>query len=220
MPRSARLVVPGVPHHVTQRGNRRQPTFFCDGDYALYLHVLREGCANAGTKVWAWCLMPNHVHLILVPGSEDGLRAALGEAHRRYTRRINEREGWRGHLWQGRFASFAMDEKWLIACARYVELNPVRARLAARAEDWRWSSARAHLGLARDGITETAPLLERVHDWRALLGGGLDEAAREAIRTGERSGVPLGSEAFLARLAQTAGRDLRPRPRGRPRRAA
>ena len=138
MPRCARLVVPGLPHHVTQRGNRRLPTFFRDGDYALYRHLLREGCAKAGTRIWAWCLMPNHVHLILVPSSEDGLRAALGEAHRRYTRLVNEREGWRGHLWQSRFASFAMDEQWLVACARYVELNPVRAGLVRRPEDWRW----------------------------------------------------------------------------------
>src|SRR3954463_8387521 len=145
MPRLARLVVPDFPHHVTQRGNRRLPTFFSDGDYALYRHLLRESCARAGTRIWAWCLMPNHVHLILVPESEDGLRAALAEAHRRYTRVVNEREGWRGHLWQSRFASFVMDEDWLIACARYVELNPVRAGLVARPEHWRWSSARAHL---------------------------------------------------------------------------
>ena len=218
MPRCARIVVPGIPHHVTQRGNRRLPTFFSDGDYALYRHLLREGCAKAGTRIWAWCLMPNHVHLILVPASEDGLRAALGEAHRRYTRLVNEREGWRGHLWQSRFASFPMDEEWLVACARYVELNPVRAGLARRPEDWRWSSARAHLGLGGDGITDAGPLLERVGDWRSLLDGGLDDGAREAIRGGERSGRALGGAAFVAGIGARLGRDLAPRPRGRPRR--
>lgn len=220
MPRRARLVVPGIPHHVTQRGNRRQPTFFAEADYALYLRLLREGCAKAGTRIWAWCLMPNHVHLILVPEREDGLRAALGEAHRRYTSHVNLREGWRGHLWQSRFASFPMDEEWLIACARYVELNPVRAGLAARPEEWRWSSARAHLGLGQDGATEAAPLLDRVGNWRALLDGGLEPAARDAIRAGERTGHALGSDAYLDRLAATTGRDPRPRPRGRPRRPA
>ena len=219
MPRLARLVVPAVPHHVTQRGNRRQPTFFGDGDYALYVRLLREGCARAGTRVWAWCLMPNHVHLILVPAHEDGLRAAIGEAHRRYTRFVNEREGWRGHLWQSRFASFPMDEKWLLACARYVELNPVRAGLARRPDEWRWSSARAHLGLAGDGLTETVPLLDRVPDWRALLAGGIEEAARDAIRAGERSGQPLGDAPFVEQLEQALARPVRPRPRGRPRRA-
>src|SRR3954463_10835140 len=102
MPRSARIVVPGLPHHVTQRGNRRLPTFFEDGDYALYRHVLSEECARAGTRIWAWCLMPNHVHLILVPAREDGLAAALAPAQRRYSWEVNQREGWAGGLWQGR----------------------------------------------------------------------------------------------------------------------
>jgi putative transposase len=217
MPRSARIVVPGLPHHVTQRGNRRLSTFFEEGDYALYRHLLREECARAGTRIWAWCLMPNHVHLILVPAREDGLRVTLGEAHRRYTKTINEREGWRGHLWQGRFASFAMDEPWLVACARYVELNPVRAGLVARPEQWRWSSARAHLGLAADGLTEPQPLLDRVPDWRALLEDARGEEEREAIRTRERSGYPLGAPAFLDQLRAALGNPLLPRPRGRPR---
>jgi putative transposase len=218
VPRLARLVVPGIPHHVTQRGNRRLPTFFGEGDYALYLRLLRHFCGKAGTRIWAWCLMPNHVHLILVPAHEDGLRAGLGEAHRRYAAEINRREGWRGHLWQSRFGSFPMDEAWLIACARYVELNPVRAGLAARPEQWRWSSARAHLGLARDGVTETAPLLARVPEWRALLDGGLDERARESLRSSERSGRALGGASFLEMLEARSGRPAVPRSRGRPRR--
>jgi len=216
MPRIARLVVPGIPHHVTQRGNRRQPTFFSDGDYALYLRLLKYWCDEARTRIWAWCLMPNHVHLILVPAREDGLRAALGETHRRYSRHVNQREDWRGHLWQSRFASFPMDEEWLIACARYVELNPVRARLVDRPEQWRWSSARAHLGLAEDGVTETAPLGERVQDWKALLEGGLPTAARDSIRARERTGHALGGDAFLDKLGSALGRAVKPRPRGRP----
>src|SRR5713226_7457724 len=130
MARLARVVAPGIPHHVTQRGNRRQQVFFGDDDYATYRALLVEGCRAAGVAVWAYCLMPNHVHLILTPSDTDGLRAALGEAHRRYTRHVNLREGWRGYLWQGRFASCPMDEAYLLACARYVELNPAGARLA------------------------------------------------------------------------------------------
>lgn len=217
MARLARLVVPDIPHHVTQRGNRRQPVFFGGADHKLYLALLRDWCAKAGTRIWAWCLMPNHVHLILVPSHEDGLRAALGEAHRRYTRHVNFREGWRGHLWQSRFASFPMDENWLIACARYVELNPVRAGLAARPEDWRWSSARAHLGLADDGVTEPAPLLDRCGDWRTLLDGGLGAPEHAAIRASERTGHALGDDAFLDGLAARVGRPVKPRPPGRPR---
>jgi putative transposase len=127
MARLARVVVPGVAHHVTQRGNRRQPTFFQEDDYRAYLELLGEWCGRCGVEVWAYCLMPNHVHLIVVPQNEDGLRRALGEAHRRYTRRINFREGWRGHLWQGRFASFALDERYLRRAAPLLE----------RVKDWR-----------------------------------------------------------------------------------
>ena len=133
MARLARLVIPGLPHHVTQRGNRRQQTFFNDGDYVAYLELMAEWCREEGVEIWSYCLMPNHVHLIAVPKTEDGLRRAIGEAHRRYTRRINFREKWRGYLWQGRFASFIMDEPYLLAAARYVELNPVRAKLVDRA---------------------------------------------------------------------------------------
>ena len=118
MARLARLVIPGLPHHITQRGNRRQQTFFNDGDYSAYLELMSDWCREEGVEIWGYCLMPNHVHLIAVPKTEDGLRRAIGEAHRRYTRRINFREKWRGYLWQGRFASFIMDEPYLLAAAR------------------------------------------------------------------------------------------------------
>src|SRR5207245_711623 len=121
------------------------PTFFRDDDYTAYLDLMAHWCAACKVEVWAYCLMPNHVHLIAVPQSADGLRAGIGEAHRRYSRRINFREGWRGHLWQGRFASFVMDEDYLLAAARYVERNPVRARMVTSAGQYRWSSASAHL---------------------------------------------------------------------------
>jgi len=220
MARLARVVAAGLPHHVTQRGNRRQPVFFADEDYETYRDLLAEGCRQAGVAVWAYCLMPNHVHLILVPSDADGLRAALGEAHRRYTRHVNMREGWRGYLWQGRFASFPMDEPYLLAGARYVELNPVRARLVRRAQDWRWSSARAHLGGRDDALVSVAPLLDLVPDWRAFLRGGLSEAEHEAIRAGERTGRPLGSPGFVARLERRLKRPLaRQKPGPKPKAA-
>ncbi|MGZ8286801.1 MAG: transposase [Allosphingosinicella sp.] len=192
MPRAARPVFPGIPHHVTQRGNRRQQTFFGDSDFELYLKLLRHWSAKAGTAIWSWCLMPNHVHVVLVPRDEDGLRATIAPTHRQYTWRINQREGWRGHLWQGRFASVAMDEPHLHVCFRYTELNPVRAGLVERPEQWRWSSARAHLGLVADGITDLAAGRERIDDWRALLDLGLTDAERDSIRAAESSGRPLG----------------------------
>jgi len=214
MARLARVVMEGVAHHVTQRGNRRQPVFFGDDDYRAYRVLLAEGCAAAGVAVWGYCLMPNHVHLILVPSGAEGLRAALAEAHRRHTRRVNLREGWRGYLWQGRFASVAMDEPHLMAAARYVELNPVRARLAARAGDWPWSSARAHLDGRDDGLVTVAPLLGREPEWRAFLDQGLGEGEHQALRAGERTGRPLGSEAFVAALQRDLGRLLARRKPG------
>ena len=217
MARMARVVAAGVPHHVTQRGNRRQQVFFSDDDYLAYRALLAQSCRDAGVAVWAYCLMPNHVHLIMVPRDEDGLRAALADAHRRYSRAVNFREGWRGYLWQGRFASFPMDENYLLACARYVELNPVRARLVARPRDWRWSSARAHLSGDDDKLVRAAPLLSRVDDWKAFLGEGLDGVAREAIRSAERTGRPLGGEGFVRRLEKRLERPLaRRKPGPRP----
>ncbi len=215
MARLARVVMEGVAHHVTQRGNRGQRVFFGDDDYLAYGALLAAGCAGAGVAVWGYCLMPNHVHLILVPSSPDGLRAALAETHRRYTRRVNFREGWRGYLWQGRFASAAMDEVHLMAAARYVELNPVRAGLAAKAPDWPWSSARAHLEGRDDGLVCIAPLLARQSDWRAFLDQGLREDEHKALQAAERTGRPLGSAAFIADLERRLGRTLTPRKPGR-----
>jgi putative transposase len=119
--------------------------------------------------------MPNHVHLIATPATADGLHQALGEAHRRYSRHVNFREGWRGYLWQGRFASFPRDGTNLLAVARYVELNPLRAGLVDRAEDWAWSSARAHLAARSDGLVRVGPLLDIVGDWSGFLRSELSE---------------------------------------------
>ena len=220
MARLARLVIPGLPHHITQRGNRRQETFFNDGDYAAYLELMAEWCRVEGVAIWSYCLMPNHVHLIAVPKAEDGLRRAIGEAHRRYTRRINFREKWRGYLWQGRFASFIMDEPYLLAAARYVELNPVRAKLVDRARNWPWSSAKAHLSGRDDRLVKVAPLLALVGDWKAFLRSAIAEEELRDLREHGHTGRPLGSSAFLDRLEGMVGRVLKPQkpgPKPRPR---
>ena len=206
--------MPGVPHHLTQRGNRRQQVFFRDADYRAYLGLMREWCDECGVAVWAYCLMPNHVHLIVVPESEDALRRGIGEAHRRYTRMVNLREGWRGHLWQGRFASYPLDGKHLIAAVRYVERNPVRAGLARCAWRYPWSSAKAHVSGDDDLLVKTKPLLKRIDDWREFLRRPEDEAEQEALRLHERTGRPLGNARFLAKLERLAGRVLRPRKPG------
>ena len=145
MARIARVVVPGLPHHVTQRGNRREPVFFGAEDYRFYCRLIATAARRAGAEIWAYCLMPNHVHLIVTPADEDGLRRTFGEAHRRYTGAINARFRWTGHLFQGRFGAVVMDEPHLLAAARYIALHPVVAGLVRRAEDWPWSSTRAQL---------------------------------------------------------------------------
>ena len=225
MARLARIVVPGVPHHVTQRGNRRLDVFFGDADYAAYIDMVSQSCKAADVTCLAWCLMPNHVHLILVPRSADGLRAALGEAHRRYSRRINLAHGWTGYLWQGRFASHPMDEPHVMTAIRYVELNPVRAGVSASAEAWPWSSARAHVTGAPDGLTDLAAMAGVHRNWRAMLrrgleAGGIDDEEVAAIERHARTGRPLGDNAFVERLEAATGRSLKRRKPGpKPKRA-
>jgi putative transposase len=197
MARIGRFVVPDLPHHVTQRGNRRERVFFGDDDYALYRDLLHEACAREGVAVWSYCLMPNHVHLILTPSTPEGLGRALGKAHRRYSAFINARMRVTGHLFQARFASVVMDETHLMAAARYVALNPVRARLVARAQDWRWSSARAHLAGRDDELVTVEPLLERCAGRFAdLLDHEPEPATAAALRAAETIGRPLGSPEF------------------------
>jgi len=198
MARIARAVAPGIPHHVTQRGNRRQQTFFNDEDCQSYLELMSEWCMKFQVETWAYCLMPNHIHLIVVPETKDGLNRAIGEAHRRYTRRINFREGWRGHLWQGRFSSFIMEEGYLLACTRYVELNPVRSGLVKKPEDWPWSSAGAHIKGKDDFLVKTKPLQEIVNKpWEKFLVFDVQEQEIELLRKHERTGRPLGSDSFI-----------------------
>ena len=214
MARLARVVARGVAHHVTQRGNRRLQTFFCDEDYELYLKLMTEWCARWEVDVWAYCLMPNHVHLVVVPQDEQGLCRAVGEAHRRYTRHVNFREGWRGHLWQGRFASFVMDNDHVYCAVRYVELNPVRAGLVDSPGDYRWSSAGAHLAGADDSLVKVRPLLDEIGDWQEYLTQSEEEAELSAIRRHERTGRPLGSDTFIDNLEKLTGRFLRRKKRG------
>jgi len=214
MARLARVVIPGLPHHVTQRGNGRARTFFGDADYALYRDLLAQHCRVAGVAVWAWCLMPNHVHLILVPSDADGLRRALAAVHRRYAGTIHARRKRTGHFWQGRFGAVVMDEEHLAAALAYVSLNPVRARLVERARDWRWSSTRAHLTGKDDGITARKPIKERFPDFADLLASAEEADAFARLRAAESIGRPLGGDRFLARIERLTARRLRSGKRG------
>ena len=215
MARLARVVIPGTPHHVTQRGNGRQKTFFETEDYALYLDLLVAAAERARTEVWAYCLMPNHVHIVLTPSDEDGLWRTFGELHRRYTGYINARRRTTGHLWQGRYGSVAMDEEHFVTALRYVALNPVRAGLVERAENWPWSSTRALIAGVDDHVVKTAPALERVGDFAAFLGEDFDEAqGYAALRKAESVGRPVGSKDWLADMEARTGKVLAVGKRG------
>jgi putative transposase len=188
-------------------------TFFCHDDFQTYCKLLARYKTEAAVTIWAYCLMPNHVHLIVVPERTDSLARLFSQVHRRYTRYINAREDWRGHLWQERFHSFVMDENHLIKAVRYTELNPVRAGMCRQARDWPWSSARAHLLAKDNGIVSVEPMRRRVSNWASYLSveGNTDDL--ELIRRHGRTGRPAGSDAFVEKLEGLTGKDLK---KGKP----
>ena len=214
MARLARIVIPGLPHPVTQRGNRREVMFFEDGDHEVYLDLLAEQTGKAGVAVWAYCLIPNHVHRILKPTHRGDLGQAVGEAHRRYTNFINARGRWTGHLFQSRFASVMLDDLHLIRAVRYVSLNPGRARLVGRPQDWKWSSVRAHLAGVDDALVTVRPVLDRVPHLKALLEADAEEDFSD-LRRAETTGRPLGAPEFVSGLEKKLGRTIARRAPGR-----
>ncbi len=208
MARIARIVVPGMPHHVVQRGVRRMDVFFSDDDRQAYLDLLAEQGRRFGVRYLAWCLMTNHVHLIAIPEQEESLAREIGEAHRRYTRRINFRQGWRGYLFQGRFHSFALDGDYLLAAMRYVLRNPVRAGLVDQPWDYPWSAARWLAGIAsEDPLASPSEMLDDIVDWPTFLLKNTEPLSE--IRRHTRTGRPLGSQTFIEQLEQLTGRTLR-----------
>jgi len=214
MARLARVVLPGYPHHITQRGNRRQDVFFEEGDYEYYLKLLKEWCAKEDVEIWAYCLMTNHVHLIVKPNRQSNLAKAIGEVHRRYTRMINFREQWKGYLWQGRFASYPMDKNWLLKAAAYVELNPVKAGMVKRAWEYRWSSVHAHLtGNDKHGIIQPDKLLSLTGDWKIYLNEAQITSDSE-FESHVRTGRPLGENGFIEKAEQLLNRDLKKKKPG------
>jgi len=216
MPRIARIVVSGIPHHVIQRGNRSQKVFFSDDDKELYLKILSFICSKERVQIWCYCLMDNHVHLIAVPERADRMARAIGETHRKFTWTINARNNWKGYLWQGRFLSYPMDETYLFRCVKYVERNPVRAGLVKLAEEYQWSSARAHVFGLRDPVLSPMPNVFQIGDWSAFLKGEEKDEDLELLRRNQSIGRPLGSENFIEKLEKITGRCLKKRRPGRP----
>jgi putative transposase len=204
MPRLARTVFADVPHHVTQRGNRKENVFFVYNDYRTYLEWLGQYSQEYGVEILAYCLMTNHVHLIVIPRKTDSLEKTFKPLHMRYAQWINRRKGWKGHLWQGRYFSSPLDEHYMWASIRYAELNPVRARMVDRAEDY----------LSNELKQSNVSI--RVDDWSSWLVAGENSTESALIKRNVIKGLPCGSEEFIRKLEQLAGKNLRFRPRGRP----
>lgn len=221
MPRHARPVFTGIPHHVTQRGNRREVVFFSDDDRNAYLNWLGKYCVNYEVSVLAYCLMNNHVHLVAVPSTADGLERVFRALHTRYAQRLNRARNWKGHVWQGRYFSSALDEAYLWAAIRYVERNPVRAQIVRRAESYPWSSAAAHCGLREDHLLSAERtwmwLPGSIADWSGWLAGAEQPDQLNTLRRRVEAGLPCGTEGFIRGLEVSTGRVLRVRRRGRVR---
>lgn len=217
MPRFARVVVPGCPHHITHRGNRKEPVFFEDSDRSLYRELLRDRATRYGLEVWAYCWMSNHVHLLVVGHRSESLARAIGTAHREYSRIVNRRRGWTGHLWANRFHSVPLTDRQMLFAARYVELNPVRAGLVDDPVEYPWSSARAHLlGSPDPLLSPHRPLPEVIGDWRSWLGMEVEPEELDVLRKATATGRPAGPEEFVRELERRLGRRLRPRRPGPP----
>lgn len=220
MPRRARLAAPGLVYHVTHRGNRRADVFFDTQDRETYLRWLAGAGRRHGLELWAYCLMTNHVHLLVRGLARESLARAMRELQGSYARRINGLRHWSGHLWANRFYSHPVGEDRLFDTARYIERNPVRAAMVEKAQEYPWSSARAHCGLAGPGLlAPSRPFPGRVLDWRSWLEEE-DAASDDRLRESARKGVPFGDDAFCSTLERELGLSPRPRPRGRPRKNA
>ena len=213
MPRPAGVIIPGAAHHVTQRGNDRQKVFYRDEDRSFYVELLTEYSRHYGVSVLAWCLMPNHVHLVTVPHDERALSRMLQRIHSDYARALHLRLRRVGHLWQARFHSVAMDEEHFWLGMVYVEQNPVRAGLVEAAWDWKWSSARGHVEGHDEGLLDFVewPSRHTPASWKRCLQYGIAEAVMlERIREATLKGLPLGSPEFLERVESEYGVRVRP----------
>ena len=216
MPRRRRIILSGFPHHVTHRGNRKGSIFLEREDRLFYLTKLREYSSHYQVRIFSYCLMTNHIHLIALPESQSGLSRCMHAVHGTYSCYFNRKYQLVGHLWQERFYACILEGTHLWNAVRYVEQNPLRAQIVQEAADYPWSSAAAHCGLRRDPILDpNFPPEGLIADWRVWLLTGLTDEVLQQIRTSTWKGVPCGSRAFLKELERLLDVPLLPRKRGR-----
>ena len=215
MARIARVIAPEFPHHIIQRGNRRQKVFFNEDDYSQYLRLLNSYSHRFKVDILAYCLMPNHIHLIATPHEDGSLAKAIGETHRNYTRFINFREKWRGYLWQGRFSSYILDERYLLAVARYILLNSVKAGIVKKPWDYRWASTRHHMMIDNDSLVKDSLLKGIIKNWQDFLDLALSNDEVRLFQLHERTGRPLGDNTFIEKLESLLKITLKKKRAGR-----
>jgi putative transposase len=207
----------GYPHHITQRGNYRQTVFAAAEDYARYLEWLTQYARKHSLEIWAYCLMPNHVHIVGVPGTDDTLASVFRTVHMQYSQYYNRKTNDVGHLWQGRYFSCALDEPHVYAAVRYVEMNPVRGGIVASAEDYPWSSAKSHMtGIADSVLSGRCFLVETIRDWKQYLSEAPNQAARTNLIKSTKTGRPCGEKDFVTRVEALLSRRFVTLPPGRP----
>ena len=218
MPRRARIVIPDLAHHVTQRGNYRQRVFKRDQDYQQYCLWMNEYAKQYTLNIVAYCLMGNHVHFIVIPRTEEGLAKTFNTAHMRYAQYINRQRKVKGHLWQGRFFSCILDEAHLYRAIRYVEQNPVRAKIVKKAWEYPWSSAREHAGGESSSLIELSRRVDIVkqQNWREYLMEE-DVPMCEEMRIKTNRGLVIGTNRFVNQLEERLNLSLQCLNPGRPR---
>jgi len=217
MARLARITLAGYPHHVVQRGSGERRVFEAPDDYRRYLGWLGEGADRYGLDIWAYCLMPNHVHFVCVPRMDGALAKTFNAIHMRYAQYFNGKRDAAGQLWRPRFMSCILDDPSVREEIRFVETNPVRAGLVSRAEDYPWSSARSHVTGEPDSILDGGPPTSEIGDWNEYLSAGGDESILCRGRQCLKRGRPSGAQDFVRKLEEIVGRRLEALPRGRPR---
>ncbi|MCR4315901.1 MAG: transposase [Planctomycetes bacterium] len=218
MSRAARIILPDIPHHVVQRGIRRQDVFFEDVDREIYLSLMKKFARLNGVEFIAWCLMSNHVHFIAIPEDKTAFSGCFGEAHRSYAWKLNRKNGWNGHVWQGRFYSCALDNPHLYEAIKYVERNPVRAGIVQNSWEYPWSSAAFHVGARKEDplIQEISSFGKAASDWKKYLKKADEEKALKTYRRDIFANRPIGDDEYLKELGAQFGQNLFPGKRGRP----
>ena len=217
MPRIPRIIIPGVPHHIIHRGNRRQDVFFTEQDKKRYLWWLTKYSHQYGLDILAYCLMSNHIHLIGIPRTITSIAEVMHIVNTRHTQTVNTEQGWTGHLFQGRYFSTSLDDVHLWVCIKYVEQNPVRAGLVSHAADYPWSSAKCHCGLCKNIVQASETGYDgKLDDWFDVLKGIPKLDLIEIIRHRTQKGIPCGDDDFLEKISNITGQAIKDRPKGRP----